>query len=140
MAKVKRQDLEDLAKLRVEEARVLLAGNRFPGAYYFTGLAIECAIKACIAKQTEQHEFPELERVRESWNHDLEKLIKTAGLEPDLAKTRKASQEFEANWRTVTDWNVKSRYEKKTQQEAEAIYTAATEPQYGVLQWIGRHW
>jgi hypothetical protein len=33
---------------------------RFPeGAYYLAEYAIECAFKACIAKRTQQHDFPE---------------------------------------------------------------------------------
>jgi HEPN domain-containing protein len=140
MAKVKRQDLEDLAKLRIDEAKALLDSKHYAGAYYFVGLAVECAIKACIAKKTEEHEFPNFERVKNSWNHKLEKLIVTTELQQELAKIRKADQVFEANWLTVIDWDVDCRYEKKTQSEAEDIFLAVTQAGHGVLEWLGKQW
>lgn len=97
-------------------------------------------IKACIAKSTEEYEFPDLRRVAESWKHNLAELLNTAGLKPELERQRKIDQQFEANWLTVKDWSVDSRYEKKTQQEAESIFTAATEAAHGVLQWLGVYW
>ena len=124
MAKVKRQDLRDLANLRIEEARSLINASHFPGAYYLTGLAVECAIKACIAKETEQYEFPDKNRVTDSWKHNLAELINTAGLQQELLKTGRADQQFEANWRTVKDWNVESRYEKKTSKRRKASHSS----------------
>jgi hypothetical protein len=56
-----RADLQALADLRVKEATILLDANCFEGAYYLLGYAIECALKACIAKQIKQHDFPDLQ-------------------------------------------------------------------------------
>ncbi|MGC2744663.1 MAG: hypothetical protein WA672_15920 [Candidatus Angelobacter sp.] len=50
MSKFTRVDLQELAHLRLAEARLLLDGKSFAGAYYLTGLALECALKACIAR------------------------------------------------------------------------------------------
>lgn len=54
-------DLEQLADLRLAEAAALLGATPpMPdGAYYLAGYAIECALKACIAKLTAQHDFPD---------------------------------------------------------------------------------
>jgi len=35
----------------------------FDGAYYLAGYAVECAIKACIAKGTRRYEFPDKRKV-----------------------------------------------------------------------------
>lgn len=54
-----RYDLQKLAVLRVKEGKVLLDNKCYEGAYYLLGYAIECALKACIAKQTKKFDFPE---------------------------------------------------------------------------------
>jgi hypothetical protein len=68
---VKRKDLQELAALRMKEARLLLKANCPEGAYYLAGYADECALKACIAKRTERFELPDLKAAQESWGHDL---------------------------------------------------------------------
>jgi HEPN domain-containing protein len=47
-----RKDLQKLAAIRLKEAKLLLAANAPDGAYYLAGYAVECALKACIAKAT----------------------------------------------------------------------------------------
>ena len=61
-----RFDFQRLAKIRIKEAGVLLEKRCYEGAYYLVGYAVECALKACIAKQTQRFEFPEKSRVLES--------------------------------------------------------------------------
>lgn len=53
-----RRDFQDLATVRIREAESLLAAGLFDGAYYLAGLAVECALKACIAKATQQYDSP----------------------------------------------------------------------------------
>lgn len=101
MGKLTRGDLQELARVRLGEARLLLDGKSFSGAYYLTGLAIECALKACIARSTDQYEFPDLRRVQDSWNHNLDHLLGTAGLTEQRARKTDIDKQFEANWRTV---------------------------------------
>jgi hypothetical protein len=140
MSKLTRTDLQELAKLRLVEARMLLDGRSYAGAYYLTGLALECALKACIARSSEQYDFPELKRVQDSWNHDLAKLLGTAGLNEEYAKKSKAAPQFETNWQTVKDWKIDSRYERRSEKEAWEIYNASTEAAHGIMPWIEEHW
>lgn len=49
---VDRQDLQELSRVRLKEATALLKLGLFDGAYYLAGYAVECALKACIAKAT----------------------------------------------------------------------------------------
>jgi HEPN domain-containing protein len=76
---VTRKELQKLAGLRLREAEVLLENGCPDGAYYLAGYAVECALKACIARKTVRHEFPDLSRARES-SHDLAELLRVAGL------------------------------------------------------------
>ena len=105
-----------------------------------TGLALECALKACIAKSSAQFDFPELKRVQDSWNHDLTKLLGTAGLNEEHAKRSRNDPQFEANWRTAKDWKVETRYERRSEREANDIYNASIEATHGIMPWIEEHW
>jgi hypothetical protein len=127
MSKLTRTDLQELARIRLRDAHLLLDGSSFAGAYYLTGLALECALKACIARSTEQYEFPDLKRVQDSFKHGLTELLGTAGLTDQYAKKSSGDKQFEANWLTVKDWKVDSRYEQRSEQEALDIFNAATE-------------
>ena len=70
-----RSDLRELARERVREARQLLRARAPNGAYYLAGYAVECALKACIAKKTQRYEFPSRDTVNESHTHDLNRLL-----------------------------------------------------------------
>jgi hypothetical protein len=54
-----RADFQALAEERINDAGALLNSRRFSGAYYSSGLAVECALKACVAKNTRQFDFPQ---------------------------------------------------------------------------------
>ena len=45
-----RKDFQQLARVRLKEAKALLNLEHFACAYYLAGYVIECALKACIAK------------------------------------------------------------------------------------------
>jgi hypothetical protein len=49
-----RNHFRQLAEVRIEEALVLFAQGLYDGAYYLAGYAVECGLKACIAKLTNQ--------------------------------------------------------------------------------------
>jgi HEPN domain-containing protein len=53
-----RFELRQLAEDRIADAAILLAGGRWSGAYYLAGYAVECGLKACVAKLTNQDDFP----------------------------------------------------------------------------------
>jgi hypothetical protein len=76
-----RSDLQKLTKLRLGEAKVLLDGECHEGAYYLVGYAVECAFKACIAKQTKRHDFPNKNLANSIYTHDLNTLLRFSGLE-----------------------------------------------------------
>jgi HEPN domain-containing protein len=67
--------LQELSSLRLREAKLLFAANAPDGAYYLAGYAVECALKACIARSTERHDFPDLKRVKDNYTHKAKDLI-----------------------------------------------------------------
>jgi len=136
-----RADLQHLAELRLKEARVLLNANCFEGAYYVAGYAIECAIKACFARKTEQYDFPSMKAVNQIYNHDPTKLISAAGLEEDLAKELKSNQTLNANWAVVKEWSEQQRYVTKISEgDAKDLLSAIADPVDGVLTWLKKLW
>jgi hypothetical protein len=137
---VDRRELRELSKLRLKEAKALLDLQLFDGAYYLAGYAVECALKACIAKTTRRHEFPEKDKVNRSYSHNLRELVRVAGLEDDLAARVKADQKFERFWDTVEVWSEQSRYRRYSARSAEELLTAVANEQNGVIAWIAPHW
>jgi len=136
-----RTDLQSLAELRIKEAEILLQAASYPGAYYLAGYAVECGLKACIAKQTKQHDFPDRELVNRSYTHKLEELLKAAQLKDRLDSYMKSNKQLEAYWACVVDWDEKKRYELGvTQKEVKDLYDAISDPMNGVLQWLKKSW
>ena len=77
---------------------MLLEAGFYPGAYYLVGYAIECALKSCVAKQIRRFDFPDKKLAIEAYTHDLEKLVRVAGLAPEFERERAASPALELNW------------------------------------------
>ncbi|MFG0283691.1 MAG: HEPN domain-containing protein [Phycisphaerales bacterium JB039] len=133
-------DLKKLAELRLKEARALFRQRLYAGAYYLAGYAIECALKACVAKQTRRYEFPDKQRAHDVFTHDLARLVKAAGLAQALAAQSRQDTVFEVNWNLVKDWQAESRYSFRKRAEAQDLLDAIDDPTRGVLQWVKRHW
>ena len=136
-----RRDFQRLAELRLREAEALLRARHFSGAYYLGGYAIECALKACIAKRTKRYDFPESpSSVRDCYSHDLVQLVRVALLNSELDKRKRSDPQFEDSWRIVIEWSEQSRYEFIVKQDARDLLKAISDPNHGVLQWIKSLW
>src|ERR1035441_574344 len=109
-----RNDLQGLARTRIQEANTLLEAKHPGGAYYLAGYSIECALKACIARKTRRFDFPEKTRVLQSYTHSLRELLRVAGLEDVMVTDSGASKALGDNWKIVCDWDESSRYEQLT--------------------------
>lgn len=134
-----RKDFKSLADLRIAEAKTLLASRKEQGAYYLAGYAVECALKACIAKKTKRYQFPpKVDDVRDVYSHRLNKLVSVAGFDADLAREIATNPRFAANWNTVKDWTEESRY-KTSGLNGRDMYNAVVDAD-GVLPWIKLRW
>jgi hypothetical protein len=137
---VNRTDFQRLADVRIAEARQLFAAGMFDGAYYLAGYAVECGLKACIARLTNEHDFPDKDFAQACYTHSIEKLVKAAGLTAQRDADAPAGSTLAANWSIVKDWSENSRYELKTEPEARALIEAITDAVDGVLPWIKIRW
>jgi HEPN domain-containing protein len=136
-----RSELQALAKIRRREAAELLKAKRYEGAYYLAGYSIECALKACIARQTQKHDFPDKDLASKGYVHNLEQLLRVAGLEPDLEHDMKTSKALGDNWLVVKDWKESSRYLAAIPAtRARNLYSACTSKNSGILRWIQTRW
>jgi len=137
---VNRIDLQNLANERIAEAKILLDAGKWSGAYYLAGYAVECGLKACIANLLKTENFPEKEFSDKCYVHDIEKLVVLAGLKTKRNADAGANVNLDANWGIVRGWKETSRYDMKTQADAQALYDAITQNPDGVLLWIQLHW
>lgn len=105
-----RKDLQIIAEKRIKEAKFLFEDDCFEGAYYLAGYSIECALKACIAKQIKRHVFPDKKFINDSYTHDLNQLLGLAGLREEQ-KTKAKQDQVKAlgSFHTEIDkyWNCK---------------------------------
>src|SRR5437762_4227896 len=100
-----RTDLQLLAGIREKEAQILFQQGCFCGAYYLAGYSVECALKACVAKQIREHDFPDKKLVLDSYTHDLEKLLSISGVKQAHELELRNNPAFAVNWSVVKDWS-----------------------------------
>ena len=86
---------------------------------------------------TQEHDWPEKDRVNQSHTHNLSNLLALTGLGTSLTSQ---SPQLQANWGVVKDWNERSRYEVNSLVDAYTLYLAVTDPTDGVLAWLKQHW
>ena len=138
-----REDFQLLSGRHQKDAQSLLEKNGPEGAVYFAGYAVECALKACIAKHMREGHFPPRRKfVEDCYVHDIAKLFQTAELWTLFTDAQKLNPGLNASWQLVKIWNEQKRYDVQTvsQDEAEAFFKAVVDPTDGVLTWIRSHW
>lgn len=82
-----RIEFQEFSRLRTNEGKCLLAAGLYAGSYYLTGYAVECGLKAVIARNCERFQFPDKGFATACYTHDLRVLIKLAGLQPAFVET-----------------------------------------------------
>jgi HEPN domain-containing protein len=139
---VNRDQLRHLAEDRLRDAACLLANGRWGGAYYLAGYAVECGLKACIMAFVEASGaiFQDKKYSEKCWTHDLEDLLDLADLTPALDADTTTNPALDANWLVAKSWNETSRYEQKTQSQAQTMYDAIANTPDGILAWIRIRW
>jgi hypothetical protein len=116
---------------------VLLENKLWTGAYYMTGLAVECALKSCLASAVKEYDFPDREFVNAMYVHNLEKLFKlNAALWVALQADVRTNRKLNVNWSTVKDWDDSRRYNIVEELQARALYEATSATDAGVMDWI----
>ncbi len=119
----------------------MLKNANYDGAYYLAGYAVECALKACIAKQFKKFDFPDKRVVLDSHTHKLEQLLSVSGLKQHHKNEVDTNLDFAVNWAVVRDWSENARYTVgRSRAEAYDLYAAITARRHGILKWLKKHW
>ena len=135
-----RDDFKKISEMRVKDASVLLDAGCYPGAYYLIGYAVECALKACVARQVQQYDFPDKKLAEKVYTHNLEKLMEASGLAPLFNGDKKKNNALEVNWAIVKDWTEAARYNGEiTKEQAHNLCTACADEE-GILSWVKKQW
>ena len=136
-----RADFQTLSNMRVAEARALLDAGEYTGSRYIMGYAIECALKACIAKNVKRFDFPPKESAS-LYVHKLEDLFKHAQLRAAFDRDKVTHPALATHWNTVKDWNEQLRYTTTptTEVMARDYFNACTARKTGMLTWIKKQW
>jgi HEPN domain-containing protein len=116
----------EIAAMRLEDARVLLARNRHHGALYLAGYSVECALKWAITQRLELVYLP-----ADFETHDLQKLVGISGLMPQLREDTAIAPLFSA---LADDWGPQERYaaSKLDAKTAKRLYNQIKQ----VYQWL----
>jgi hypothetical protein len=109
-------DFEDVAKARLEDAIVLTICDRYDGAIYLCGFAVEIAFKIKISKENQLTEFPETDVEFKSFPVNKIKthsLVHLRSLSPWIDKNLKINRNHQKRFDLIrNNWDVSHRYKK----------------------------
>ena len=105
---LKTQELDDIAKARLDDAEVLFKAGRHDGAVYLCGYAVELGLKAKICKTLSWSGYPstkaEFQNLQSLKTHSLDVLLTLSGVEAKV-KTNCLKE-----WSAVAAWEPEVRY------------------------------
>ncbi len=120
-----RQELQKIAKARLQDAEALFLNKRYDGSIYLCGYAIEIGLKNKICKTLRWESFPstrsEFQDFQSFKTHSLDILLSLTGAEEKIKTT------FFAPWSIVTKWDPEARYKpigSATEQSAKLMIEA----------------
>lgn len=129
-------DFKKLSDQNVAAAKLLLNSGFNTQAYYLAGIAAECSLKAKISSKTKQGEFPP-KNTSDHYSHDINKLLKLAGLKDVADKEFKSQSAVGANIYTVRQWDVEARYNPGiASYTATSMVVSVTDELKGFLKWL----
>src|SRR3954470_23776101 len=98
-----RATFQQLAELRLAEAKLLLENGLPSGAYYLAGYAVECALKSIIAAGFRANEIPDKSLVNSVYTHNLKDLLNLAELKGALDEAISQNPDLRESWATVSN-------------------------------------
>lgn len=137
---ITRGELQYLAQLRLDDARLLLKDSRASSAYYLAGHAVELGLKACMSKLIRPDSLPDKAFMAVIESHQLEDLRAAAGLRLELNAEIRHQPQLGAYWAIVSNWSESSRYHVWDAATAANLVQAVGDKSHGVLQWLKKHW
>lgn len=117
------EQLKELSIERLNDAKVLYASERYDGAFYICGYAIELGLKYKICKTLDWDEYPVsgkgAEKHKSFKTHKFDDLLHYSGIE-------KQKHAFVEEWSAVMKWDSEIRYSfvKQTSQDVKLMIEA----------------
>ena len=122
-AMLSKSDLIKIAKARLQDAEALLRCQRYDGAVYLCGYALELRLKARICRILHWAGYPdkpsEFQNYGSFKTHDLDVLLRLAG-----AEAKRQDPKYLADWSAAVQWKPQARYKPigfAARQDAEAM-------------------
>lgn len=133
-----REELKELARLRLREAEALFAADLFEGSVYLCGYVVELALKARICATLNIVDYPD--KRQHFKTHDFDELKLLAAMDQEITA---ANPVLLQNWSVATEWRPEWRYQPVgtyDRQAAEKALEAIKAVPDGVLACISRRW
>jgi HEPN domain-containing protein len=142
-----RREIQSLALLRLEEARMLFQNQLYDGAIYLAGYSIEFALKAVVCKTLDIDEFFQngvFPQTKTFKTHNLNDLLVFSGLYTKFEQEKLQNSSFFNQWSHLQSvWSEQLRYQPSgstSRKDAEKLLEAIEHPNRGILPWIQKHW
>src|SRR5271169_5582887 len=103
-----REQLQVLARLKLQEAEALFAAEFFDGCAYLCGYVVELALKARICAPLSVDEYPKSRFKGAFRTHDFNELKLLAAMENEFSASNPA---LLSNWSIASKWKPERRYE-----------------------------
>ncbi len=132
-----REELKELAQLRLREAEALFDAGLYDGCVYLCGYVVELALKACVCATLAIDEYPDEPLF---WTHKFDKLRLLAGLQKEVTLAQPALFQ---NWSVATQWKPEWRYQPAGtygRPEAEKVLEAIRADRDGILGFLSQRW
>lgn len=119
------EELENISRDRLEDAKALYQAGRYDGAFYICGYAVELGLKKKICVTLGWMGYPstekEFNRLKSFKTHDLDMLLHFSGIENQI------KSEVFMEWSIVVTWDPEMRYssQKQTVQSAKLLLESA---------------
>jgi HEPN domain-containing protein len=112
-------DLKRLAKARLDDAITLYKQERYEGAIYLCGYAVELALKYKICQKLSWNKYlpARFDNERTFYTHKLEELKFLSGMQNIFDDQ---NTQLWSYWTTITSWNEQLRYNIATQSKSDA--------------------
>ncbi len=131
---VTRLDFQQLAIVRLAEAKSLLDAELWDGASYLAGYAVEVGLKASIIKPVQATDaFLDRKFSERCYTHNFVELLELTGLKPVWKMDKAVSLEFSDNWKWAVVWTEQKRYHRVTKRETIKLYHAIADTPHGVF-------
>jgi HEPN domain-containing protein len=139
-----RAELKELAGTRLKEAKVLLDCGLYDGSRYLAGYVVELSLKARICRLLDIDKYPEEGEISRSFKiHNLDVLLRLAGLQHKFEQATSGNHSLLTNWSLVTEWKEDFRYDpvgSSKKEQAQEIIAALEDKNDGIFTWIKRYW